>query len=113
MVKKTEKTKQMEISKIILRKLNYIFGDLFDYLKNEDYKMENDTYNFLKQLKETFDNRNQFNEDQIDAYDELIEKMRRDLSGILYKVSRTRNCDVPADFFKDMFDEYKNIYSLI
>ena len=44
---------QSEFSKRVLSRLNHIFYELFDYLQNEDYKMENDAYSFLDQLKET------------------------------------------------------------
>ena len=44
---------QSQLSKRVLSKLNQIFYELFDYLQNEDYKMENDAYSFLAQLKET------------------------------------------------------------
>ena len=31
---------QSELSKRVLCKLNYIFSELFDYLRNDDYEME-------------------------------------------------------------------------
>ena len=104
---------QSQLSKRVLSKLNHIFYELFDYLKNEDYKMENDAYFFLAQLNETYNHRDQLNEKQIEAYDELIEKIRRDISGNLGYVYRTRDYDIPVDHFKDLFKEYRKMYSSI
>ena len=104
---------QSQLSKRVLSKLNHIFYELFDYLQNEDYKMENDAYSFLDQLKETYNHRDQLNENQIDAYDELIEKMRRDISGNLGYVYRTPDYDIPANHFEDLFEQYQNQYSSI
>ena len=104
---------QSQLSKRVLSKLNYIFYELFDYLQNEDYKMENDAYYFLAQLKETYYHRDQLNEKQIEAYDELLEKMRRDISGNLGYVYRTRDYDIPVGHFKDLLKEYQKMYSSI
>ena len=102
---------QSQLSKRVLSKLNHIFYELFDYLQNVDYKMENDAYIFLGQLNETYNHRDQLNEEQIEAYDELIERMRRDISGNLGYVYRTPDYDIPVDHFKDLFKEYQKIYS--
>ena len=104
---------QSQLSKRVLSKLNHIFYELFDYLQNEDYKMENDAYSFLDRLKETYNHRDQLNENQIDAYDVLIEKMRRDISGNLGYVYRTPDFDISANHFEDLFEQYQNIYSSI
>ena len=61
---------QSELSTRVLCRLNYIFSELFDYLRvyqyNEDYEMENEAFGLLAQLKRTHCHRDQLNEDVLE-----------------------------------------------
>ena len=64
-------------------------------------------------MKETYYHRDQLNEKQIEVYDVLIERMRRDLSENLGYVYRTRDHDIPVEHFKDLFKGYQKIFTSI
>ena len=108
---------QSEISTRVLCRLNYIFSELFDYLRvyqyNEDYEMENEAFGLLAQLKRTHCHRDQLNEDVLDEFDELIKRMRRDLSGNLGYMYRTGVYNIPVDHFKELLKEYRDKYLLL
>ena len=108
-----ESLTQSQLSKRVLRKLDFLFYELFDYLEMCKNKMENDAYGFLKQLKETYKYRGQYNEEQINLYDRLIEKIRRVISSELRYVYMHEDYIIPAKFFQDAFDEYRNEYAII
>ena len=108
---------QSELSKRVLCKLNYIFSELFDYLRiyqnNEDYEMENEAYRLLAQLKTTHYKRDQLNETECEEFDELIEKMRRDLSGDLGSMYRTGEFDISLEYIEEALKGYQEKYSSI
>ena len=49
----------------------------------------------------------------MEVFDELIEKMRRDLSENLGYIYRTRDYFIPVEHFEDLFKEYRKIFSSI
>ena len=108
---------QSELSTRVLSKLNYIFSDLFDYLRiyqyNDDYEMENEAFRLLAQLKTTHYKRNQLNETEREEFDELIEKMRRDLSGDFGNMYRTGEFDIPVEYIEGALKGYQEKYSSI
>ena len=108
---------QSELSTRVLCRLNYIFSELFDYLRvyqyNEDYEMENGAFGLLAQLKRAHWHRDQLNEDVLDVFDELIERMRRDLSGNLGYMYQTGVYDIPVEHFKELLKEYRDKYLLL
>ena len=104
---------QSELSKRVLCKLNYIFSELFDYLRNDDYEMENEAFAFLAKLKETHYKRDRLNETELEEFDELIERMRRGLSGDLGYMYRTGEYDIPVEYFEEALKGHQEKYSSI
>ena len=104
---------QSELSKRVLCKLNYIFSELFDYLQNDDYEMENEAFTFLAKLKETHYKRDRLNETELEEFDELIERMRKGLSGDLGYMYRTGEYDIPVEYFEEALEGHQEKYSSI
>ena len=52
-------------------------------------------------------------EDVLDGFDELIKRMRRDLSGNLGYIYRTGVYNIPVDYFKELLKEYRDKYLLL
>ena len=99
----------------VVSMLTYIFSKFFDYIRdyqyNEDNVMEKEAFKFLSQLKRTHYKRKQLNEDVLEEFDELIEKMRRDLSGVLGNLYRTGEYDISEEYFEELLKEYQSKYS--
>ena len=64
-------------------------------------------------MRETHYKRDRLNETKREEFDELIEKMRRDLSGDLGYMYRTGEYDIPVEYFEEALKGYQGKYSSI